>query len=493
MNITRRSFFGSAAALGVVATGCSAFKVPTGAVIGDPKKLRLRFGMLSDVHLNKEHVESPLTSPMYHTLCWFRDQKVDAVAFAGDITDNGTEAQARCFQIIWDAVFPDNKRPDGGEVVCVPATGNHDIWGGKPEVLGKYIMRGEHVNHFVKTVKGYSFLCTNWPGHGTADKFINETAPKLPADKPFFYIQHQHPRNTCYGSWAWGADSGNSTAALSKFPNAIAFSGHSHYTLTDERSIWQGSFTSIGTSSLSYSSVDYDYRINQGSAFPAPRDAKGRRRTMPCIKTSTGKQGMLLSVFDDHIRIVRRDFVANASLGDDWVIPLGKHAPRPYNFKDHKARRTAPEFPAGAGEAVTIKTLHFEADVEALKKKVAEELKNKTAEEVADAQQQQLKKLKPSKVRIEFPSAEARNGCQVFEYQVTAIFLDHDLNLPFLSRLVMAPEYFYGPDTKRTPGVCELAIADLPPCVRIQFEITPIECFGKKGRPILSPVWRTPC
>ena len=49
---------------------------------------------------------------------------------------------------------------------------------------------------------------------------------------------------------AWGHDKGIATKTLSNYPNAIAFSGHSHYSLTDERSIWQGAFTSIGQSSL---------------------------------------------------------------------------------------------------------------------------------------------------------------------------------------------------------------------------------------------------
>ncbi len=495
MNISRRGFFGSAAAFGLLSAGCRAFAVPAGTVIGDPKKLRLKFGVLSDVHLKNGMVKEPEKTVFFHALEWFSKNGADAVVFAGDITDNASIPQFECFSKVWNLAFPNGKRADGGDIVCVAANGNHDTYSKNwRENYAKYIHHAPYEDNFIKTVKGYTFLCVNWNGIGKAHEFINREAAKLPKDKPFFYIQHKHPGNTCYSSWAWGADSGNTTRALSKYGNAVAFSGHSHYTLTDERSIWQGGFTSIGTSSLSYTSYDYDYRENQQVVFPGPADAVKRPRTMRCINGSPGKQGMMVSVFDDHLRIERYDFVANASLGDDWIVPTGENAPRPYNFKDHAARRTAPEFPEGAGDAISFKLLCSDEELRKCHLEVKNEFSKlkKTKEELDKELKERESKLPPRKVRIEFPTAEARNGCQVFEYQVTAILLERDLDLPFMARRVMAPEYFYGPDTVRTAGSCELLLADMPAGSRIRFEITPMECFGKKGKPILSKVWRSP-
>ena len=45
------------------------------------------------------------------------------------------------------------------------------------------------------------------------------------------------------------------TDTLSAYPNAVAFSGHSHWTLNDERSIWQGAFTAVSVPSLSCTGV----------------------------------------------------------------------------------------------------------------------------------------------------------------------------------------------------------------------------------------------
>ena len=491
MDINRRNFVGGLSALGMLSLGCKAFAVPANAVIGDPGKIRLKFGVLSDVHLHNGAAKAPEKTALFHALTWFSQHGVDAVVFAGDITDGGTPVQYECFDKVWNMVFPGGKRADGGAVVCVAANGNHDTWGKSwQENFSKCIHHAPYERSFVKTVKGYTFLCVNWDGVGKADEFISSQASNLPADKPFFYVQHPHPRNTCYSYWAWGADRGHTTRALSKYPNAVAFSGHSHYTLTDERSIWQDSFTSIGTSSLSYTSYDYDFRENQAVVFPGPADAPKRQRTMRCINGSPGKQGMLVTVFDDHLRIARYDFVANASLGDDWVVPTGVNAPRPYNFKDHAARRTAPEFPQGAGDGISFQVLKNDAALKVCRDEVAKELKSsgKGKDEIDKAVEERQAKLPPHKVRIEFPSAEARNGCQVFEYQIAAILVERELDLPFMARRVMAPDYFYGPDTPRRPGECEFLLGDMPAGSRIRFEITPIECFGKKGKPILSKV-----
>ena len=38
--------------------------------------------------------------------------------------------------------------------------------------------------------------------------------------------------------------------------------------------------------------------------------------------TQEGRHGMLVSVYDDHINIQRREFVFDEILGSDWNLPL---------------------------------------------------------------------------------------------------------------------------------------------------------------------------
>ena len=69
-------------------------------------------------------------------------------------------------------------------------------------------------------------------------------------DRPIFVTTHNCAENTVYGSDDWG-DKGLFDL-FSQYPNLINFAGHLHYSLLDERSVWQGAFTAFGTQSTSY-------------------------------------------------------------------------------------------------------------------------------------------------------------------------------------------------------------------------------------------------
>ena len=117
-------------------------------------------------------------------------------------------------------------------------------------------------------------------------------------------------------------------------------SGHSHLSITDERSIWQGAYTAVNAGCLRY------------IALPSGRENSGPKRNsafkaMPYGKTFDCRQGMLMDVYGDRIVFARREFVTGESLGPDWVVPLAgeklmRYAPRaaaskPPKFKAGKA------------------------------------------------------------------------------------------------------------------------------------------------------------
>ena len=115
----------------------------------------------------------------------------------------------------------------------------------------------------------------------------------------------------------WGQDAGFSTAALSKFPNCVAFSGHSHTPLRDERTVWQGAFTSVGTASLRYL-IPFGGREN-ASIFGVPDNGP---KQMPPLRCQDGQNALFMSVYDDRIVLERRDALNDLPLGPDWIIPL---------------------------------------------------------------------------------------------------------------------------------------------------------------------------
>ncbi|MBO5904516.1 MAG: metallophosphoesterase [Clostridia bacterium] len=261
---SRREFINGAGAVALMSAVCP----PSFA--GSAQR-RLRAGIVSDIH-----VRGPdwTLDPFIAALKWFDAQKVDVVAVAGDLTDFGLVEELRHVGKAWDDVFPGGRAGDGRAVEKVFVTGNHDNhfynhahvkkkYPDADERFARSIARDfdaawrecfhEPFKPFsVKTVKGYRFVAANYAQKGLAAFIEKNKAEFADPSKPFFYVQHQHLRDTCHGPMAWGRDKGESTRALSAFPNAVAFSGHSHYPLTDERAIWQGSFTSIGTASLKY-------------------------------------------------------------------------------------------------------------------------------------------------------------------------------------------------------------------------------------------------
>ena len=102
----------------------------------------------------------------------------------------------------------------------------------------------------------------------------------------------------------------------------MAITVHSHQTLTDDTSVWQGCFTSINAGCLRSGAND---RWNEGydSIYPHYSAKRKQNRMIP-LDTSNGGCGLLVEVFDDHLLVKRRAFAANLPLGDDWCGVKGR-------------------------------------------------------------------------------------------------------------------------------------------------------------------------
>ena len=300
--LSRRGFVGGALAFGAF----GALGTTRPAIGAVPK---LRFGVVSDVHVRADTGQYG-TEALFKAFEWFRDQGVDGVMIAGDMADHGLIAQLQYVADAWERAFPNGKGLGGKPVEKLFIYGNHDIEGFKypkakpaPEetiaadraAAWERVFKEPYAPIWKKIVKGYTFIGAHWDswkGIPAIEPYMKEHAAELHGNRPFFYVQHPHPKDTCHGPWAWGRDDGFAGRALSPFPNAIAFSGHSHHPLTDERSIWQGAFTSIGTASLRYIDPIYG-RENAGP------HALDDLKQMPFLNQFNGKQGMLVSVYGD--------------------------------------------------------------------------------------------------------------------------------------------------------------------------------------------------
>ena len=469
----RREFLRGAVGMGMLAglgwleSGCR--------TLGLSSRPLLKMGVLSDIHLRNPGDESTFV----RALEYFRDHGAESVLIAGDFADTGCIAQAKMLADAWFGVFPNDAAPDGRHVERLFVYGNHCVSGwtwndrlkddpslAKAEAIGVGDNRGrvwEELFHeefkpiWMKTVKGIPVIGAHWEeraGGIAIEDFMKRHGREIDPHLPFVYTQHAHPKNTCFGPWAWGHDDGRATRALSPFANAVAFSGHSHYTLTDERTVWQGAFTSINTASLKYSSFDYSLRENLDGNDYGFR-GENRPRRMGRLATGDGRQGMLVTYFDDHLEIARREFVYGQSLGDDWVVPLPA-ANETYSYAKRAARRVTPEFAAGAKVAVTVTP--------------------KKTEDPEDF----------TRVTLAFPAAEIRGGSRVNEYEVTAVLVEDDVELVQAQRRMMSPD-FHLPETKLAKSVeFVFAAEDLAVRGNYRFEVRPVECFGAKGAAIVS-------
>ena len=460
--VSRRGFFGSIGAFSLLA-GC---RLGDAAALGEPD---LRFGVLSDVHLKDPGDEDTLVVAFEY----FRDRGVDAVVIAGDIADTGRVSELQRCADAWERVFPGDRGLGGRHVEKLFVYGNHDIWGytwkiGKHEykndparlrreVIGldpaaparvwEEVFHEPYSDFWIKYVKGYAFVGAHWTKKDQFDglgDFLKAHAKELDPAKPFFYTQHSHPGGTCIGPWVWGHDNGASTRALSKYPNAVTFSGHSHTPLTDERSVWQGAFTSVNTSSLRYCTSLYPLREN---GWPNDFGFRGdrRKRLMEPLRDAGTRQGMLVSVYGGELAIERRDFVSGLSLGSDWMVSVPACGDR--SFAARAAERTPPQFAPDARLVV---------------------------------------KSEGGLLRLDFPAARTVANCRVFEYEVTATLVEDGVDLVQVQRRVLAPDFARAESSPGAPGSCVLSLAEVPVKGRTVFSVRPLDCFGLKGAAITA-------
>ena len=473
MSLSRRAFLGSVAAF-AAADGL-------GLANGSP---RLKFGVLSDIHIYPLRPEGSVER-FLTALRYFRDHGADAVVIAGDLADWGIVTQIDAVIDAWQQVFPGGKAPDGREVARLFVCGNHDLEGqwynyDKRYGVPKEMFADEHSilcnlktiwpkltgfpydDLWIRDVKGYKFVGCNKLQYPKDCTFLEDHRAELEGANPFFYIQHFHPQGTCSAPWVWGQDEGWSTKALSRFPNAVAFSGHSHTPLVDERTIWQGGFTSVGTASLRYL-ISFGGRENS-FAFGMPYE---EHEQMPRLNLGNAANGLLVTIYDDCMILERMDFAVGSKIADDWVVPL------PYDgslaFGKRAARSPVPQFAEGA--EVTVSPVSKGKD----------------------------RKGRPTdQVTVSFPPADGSR--RAFDYEVTVEASDVDIAKPWKVKRVFSDGYYRPPAYDGDKVECVFAVSELPGRYEIRetchthgqkglnyrFAVRPVNCFGAKGAPLYT-------
>ena len=485
--LNRRDFLHGAIAASVAYRICPAW--------ADAREPILRFGAASDIHLR---VRTPIF-PYYKgsednyvyfekALRWFDRMKADVVVVAGDVADRGLIAEWEQFADTWNRVFPGCRAADGRHVERIVITGNHDI--GQWPTLWKKVseadqkkLRFDHPDNLRRTwnrlmgeewelvslrrVKGIPFVGAQYMAlHPPVEAFFRDHADAFDPAQPLFFVQHAHPAGTCFGDSKkgfWDFDmKGQTVRALSRLPQSVALSGHSHNSVVDGRSVWQGAFTSVNCGCTWGAGLAYYGRDNALAPFFG--EYKNQRMDSLVPLENAGRCCLAFDVYADHLTVHRWCVQTDEPLGEDWVIPLPARAGGPFDFArvatEHVAKGTLPRFAKDA-----------KVKVEPCAKAPANVGPKLTGRQV---------------LRVSFPMAETTGGVRVFDYVVRVL---HD-SAEVVRSTVLAPGFFLPERLSRIDGEALFGVDELPAAVDLRVCVTPRDCYGAEGASLLGDKFR---
>ena len=348
--LTRLANFGFAALFGMTTVFNGVVAPPAAPEDFTPV---VRFAVCSDVHLDGRPAQPAAIrlGQLYDDSYDYAKnsktyQKLDAVLTVGDFATSGAPAEYALYNEIVNAHIKEGTQH-------LEVLGNHEFISYRDEdasvaydVYQKYVCP-EVDRHDV--INGYHFIGVSYDKDGkTFTKKLSWLAEQLDKavadtpDKPVFVYQHPHPFGTVYGSVNW-SDAGI-RAVLELYPQAVDFSGHSHYAASDPRALWQGSFTAVNTgslqafmSNLNYVSGDEDAPGESGGFWIVEADAEGNVR---------------LKLYDS----ANRRFFDNV----DYYLPNPANPEnRPYAWDNNMNLDTSPVFPENA--AITGERVRWDA------------------------------------------------------------------------------------------------------------------------------------
>ena len=480
---SRRDFIGALGATGAFA----AVGLKGGAEEVDPGRVRMRFGVLSDIHIST-HRQLPYFEK---TLRKLDEWKVDAVLACGDLADYALRPQLKLVADTWFKVFPNGNGSDGRPVANLMHYGDHDMqddryvdyedavkeWPDKAfrhaeviRTLGakkvwEECFHEEWAPIVLKEVKGYSFVLSHFTKGEPGNPYGNNVpglkeflaAHAFDPAKPFFYSQHRIPKNTACGPLVDGQEDGTTTRIFADYPNLIAFCGHCHMNGAYEKSIWQGAFTCVQVPSLRYCATQAGRENGYCGQDRPPEVPVQPSKMMGALPSGRTSQGFLCTVCERAVVIRRWDFHYDLPLGPDWVIPISSFAlpteRRPFAFANRAKAVPAPAFPSGAEVKLSWTRGRDRA---------------KTEHEM---------------VSVSFPPATAV-APRADDYEVTVEMKEREVERVFLQKRVYSSRYLFAEKMDDQPVVCLFARDELPDGWPVRFTVRPLNAFGAKGEPI---------
>ena len=272
----------------------------------------------------------------------------DAYLITGDIANYNEPGMYDLFRKLYDDSIQGMKNPP----LWFPVMGNHDFWGtfwiksshdghGKlPETRAKRKeifckhLKIKSANHHA-VLNGYDIIGYSIDGGiffkpeavREVEAMIKKAVAR-DAGKPIILFAHNHTGHTVRGS----GSNHLFYKMLSKYPQVIYFSGHTHIPLEDEMTIHQKDFTSVGTGAL----------LNM--------EPGAKKDFLPHTGRNLGKN-MLYVTIDDREVVIRRYQLRDDSEildnGKVWRLPLPLEKNN-FTYTPEKRFKASPVFPRDA-------------------------------------------------------------------------------------------------------------------------------------------------
>ena len=305
-----------------------------------PEKPLLKVGIVSDIQaLPSEHDWG------FHNfrsaLKIFREKGIDLLINAGDLAEGGDPGTYALYWRFIAECFPENPP---AHMAC---EGNHDCNGKSPfrEAFARVCrgLRRECVNPEHKVIGNFDFIT-----FATCDR-LHYAESELPAlerelekaaardpGKPIFVITHFPPAQTVTGSHDASGSAGL-RRVFDKFPQVISLSGHTHVPLGDERTVWQGEFTAVETSTLAYGCFTEEHCFNTVNGI------------LPFAREVT--EALYMELFPDRVELRRYNTTEKRELGPAWIINTPY---KPASARYTPARAAGAQAPGFARDAAIL-------------------------------------------------------------------------------------------------------------------------------------------
>ena len=276
-----------------------------------------KIGIISDIQLKSKFFSSNsqnYENNLKRALKYFKKHNIDLIIIAGDITGSGNTKNFFLFNKIFYSVYDYNRTSP----IVLSLMGNHDYMDRKYKIIENQqkffiYMKSYPYSHYI--INNFNFIFWSNDNYYHDEPGVNNDSwikssleiarrKKYKEGDPIFVISHMHPKNTVYGSnGIWGSTVIYNT--LKDYPEVISISGHSHYSLRNIKSIWQGNFTAINTQSLSYVDLDEYFQNNKN----VHSDSK-----------ESDSMGLIAYLNESNIIFHRIEFATEEVLEEKWII-----------------------------------------------------------------------------------------------------------------------------------------------------------------------------